>query len=426
MLVAFFIACLSSSVNALPFQDDEKLVATGTTMGVVTWNVTAYGDLGESGSQKTEQIETAIATELESVNQMMSTYIKDSDVSQFNLHEGLDWFTVSSDTALVVSRALEISKRSAGAFDITVQPLVQLWKFGTDKDQPGIPAGDAIEEALKQIGYQHLQVRLDPPALKKSKPTLQIDLSAIAKGYAVDRVAKRLGQLDIENFLVEVGGEVRASGEKPEAMPWKVGIEKPLAIKREPYQVVELYHKSLASSGDYRNYFTVDGKKYSHTIDPRTGKPVEHDVASTSVIADDCMTADALATALMVLGPKAGLELAESMKVQAMFLTRQGSKLVATATESFPKNSVASNQPKQSSDLSFFRMMAVASVLFAVAIVAMAIGVIFGRERIKGSCGGIAALDNPDIKPECSLCSRAAECDELKEAIKNRSNETAD
>ena len=185
MLVAFFIACLSSSVIALPFQDDEKLVATGTTMGVVTWNVTAYGDLGESGSQKTEQIETAIATELESVNQMMSTYIKDSDVSQFNLHEGLDWFTVSSDTALVVSRALEISERSAGAFDITVQPLVQLWKFGTDKDEPSIPAPDAIAEALKQIGWQHLQVRLDPPALKKSKPTLQIDLSAIAKGLSL-------------------------------------------------------------------------------------------------------------------------------------------------------------------------------------------------------------------------------------------------
>lgn len=410
MLFAFLFCAASRSLDA---QTNEKLTASGTTMGVVSYSVIAYGEPDIQA-----EFESAIAEELEAVNQRMSTYIDDSEVSRFNQSTSTDWVAVSKETAAVVQRAQEISELSAGAFDITVQPLVALWSFSKNKPETfELPGEQVIAAELEKVGYKKLRVSLDPPALRKSIPALQIDLSAIAKGYAVDQVAGRLNAFGLDNYLIEVGGEVRAAGEKPDKMGWKVGIEKPIPGVREPYRVIDLYHKSLASSGDYRNFFEHEGKRYSHTIDPRTGYPVNHAVTASSVIAADCATADAVATAIMVLGKDQGIQLAEKAGVQALVLERSGEQLVATQTSSFPREPIIA---KSSNDTSIFRMIGVASVFFLLAVLAMAIGVIFGRERIKGSCGGIAALDNPDIAPECSLCSRAAECDDLKKEMKKR------
>lgn len=414
VLLAFFSWFFAPALSA---QNVERLEISGQTMGVVDYSVIAFGN-----PNSVEDLKAAVHDELESVNQSMSTYIADSEISKFNDSESLDWFPVSDATAQVVNRAQQISQLTDGAFDITVQPLVALWHFSKDKSAPRkIPSAEKISAALKEIGYQKLSVRLSPPALKKSIPKLQIDLSAIAKGYAVDRVAVKLQTLKIDNFLVEVGGEIRAAGQKANNQPWKVGIEKPLIQSREPYQVIELKNQSLASSGDYRNFFEVDGKRYSHTIDPRTGYPVSHSVTATSVISPDCMTADAMATALMVLGEQEGVEVAVKADVEALILIKQTNGIASERTDNFPAPS-----PKITAESgeSFLRLVGVVSVIFLLAILAMAIGVICGRERIKGSCGGIAALDNPDIKPECSLCSRAAECKDLKEALEQRANES--
>ena len=414
LLLAFFFWILTSSLSA---QTAERLTISGQTMGVVDYSVVAFGDPGS-----VDELKSAIHQELESVNQRMSTYIADSEVSKFNASESLDWFPVSQATADVVNRAQQISQLTDGAFDITVQPLVALWHFSKDKsDSPQIPTAAEIKTTLNRIGYQKLTVRLTPPALKKSIPDLQIDVSAIAKGYAVDQVATRLRSQSIDNFLVEVGGEVRAAGQKADEQPWKVGIEKPVSQSREPYQIVELKNQSLASSGDYRNFFEVDGKRYSHTIDPRTGYPVSHSVTATSVISQDCMTADAFATALMVLGEKEGVQAAVRADVEALLLIKQKNGITSERTNNFP---AVTAQTSIESGESFVRLVGVVSVIFLIAIFAMAIGVICGRDRIKGSCGGIAALDNPDIKPECSLCSRATECKELKEALEQRNHES--
>lgn len=413
MLVAFFVYCTHVNVNAQ--EQYAQLKTAGTTMGVVSYSVTAYGD-----SDLQAGFSAAVLQELESVNQRMSTYIPESDVSLFNATNSTEWISVTRETAVVVEKALEISELSDGAFDITVQPLVEMWSFSARESETfGVPDESEVKEVLKRVGYQKLQVRLDPPSLRKSRDNLQIDLSAIAKGYAVDMVNDRLMAMGFDDFLIEVGGEVRVSGDKLDNEAWKVGIEQPIEGVRIPYRVIELYHKSLASSGDYRNFYEIDGKRYSHTIDPRTGFPVDHNVAAASVIASDCMTADALATAIMVLGKEAGIELAQATGVEALILERSGNQFLATETSKFPKSTTQNARPVNS----IFRIIAIASFFFLFAMVAMAIGVIFRRDGIKGSCGGIAALDNPDVSPECSLCSRAAECDDLKKEMKKRGGE---
>ena len=225
VLLAFFSWVFSPALSA---QNVERLEISGQTMGVVDYSVVAFGN-----PNSVEDLKAAVHAELESVNQSMSTYIADSEISKFNDSESLDWFPVSDATAQVVNRAQQISQLTDGAFDITVQPLVALWHFSKDKSAPQkVPSAEKISTALKEIGYQKLSVRLSPPALKKSIPKLQIDLSAIAKGYAVDRVAVKLQTLKIDNFLVEVGGEIRAAGQKANNQPWKVGIEKPLIQSR--------------------------------------------------------------------------------------------------------------------------------------------------------------------------------------------------
>ena len=219
-------------------EDNSRLTASGTTMGVVSWSVIAYGP-----EELQLQLEAQVAAALDDVNQRMSTYLDDSEVTRFNRTESTDWFDVSSQTATVVSRALEISQLSEGALDITVQPLVALWSFSKDKpDSFRPPTAEAVTEALQHVGYQKLSVRQAPPALRKSTARLQIDLSAIAKGYAVDQVAVRLQNLGFDDFLIEVGGEIRACGEKPDQTGWKVGIEEPTVGASIPYRKFELYH----------------------------------------------------------------------------------------------------------------------------------------------------------------------------------------
>jgi len=263
-----------------------------------------------------------IAAELDLVNDLMSTYRDDSELSGFNRSQTTDWFAVSPALAELVQEALWTSEVSEGAFDVTVGPLVNLWGFGPGGGPDTLPPDAEIAQAKTRVGYRKLSVRPDPPALRKSEPTLYLDLSAIAKGYGVDRLAELLDASGVADYLVEIGGELRGHGYNGRGHPWHIAVERPDPEGRAVHRVLTLRSGAMATSGDYHNFFEQDGKHYSHTIDPKTGRPVTHRLASVTVLAPRTVRADALATAFLVLGPQAGFTLAESLRTPALFIVR--------------------------------------------------------------------------------------------------------
>jgi thiamine biosynthesis lipoprotein len=259
---------------------------------------------------------------LRQVDTRMSTYMPDSELSRFNAARTGDWIAVSPGLVTVLKEALRVSEATGGAFDVTVGPLVNLWGFGPGGGADELPSDGALQAALARVGYRHLHLRDSPPAVSKDRPDLYVDLSAIAKGYAVDRVTEYLASQDMENYMVEVGGEVRARGHNARGTRWRIAIERPSAHGRAVQLIVALDDAGVATSGDYRNYFERDGYRYSHTIDPTTGRPITHTLASVTVIAPSTMHADALATGLMVLGPQKGYALAGRLGLAAFFILK--------------------------------------------------------------------------------------------------------
>lgn len=306
---------------------------TGPTMGTSYSVKINPGDDLPSGGELSAGIEVI----LEDVNRSMSTYIEDSELSRLNRHPGTGWIEISPALYEVLSTAQEISGRTGGAFDVTVGALVNLWGFGPEFSSGDLPADADIEAALAAAGYQGLALRADPPSLRKAAPAVYLDLSGIAKGYAVDRIAIFLETRGIGDYLVEIGGEVRARGVNGAGETWRVGIERPAADRRAILQVIELKDAAMATSGDYRNYYMHGGRRYSHTIDPRTGRPVTHKLSSVTVLDGSAMTADALATALLVMGPEAGPRYAEKTGLPALFILGEG--------EAFAEKSTAALQP---------------------------------------------------------------------------------
>ncbi len=261
-----------------------------------------------------------VALELGLVNDEMSTYLEDSTVSEFNRTAVGAWFSVPSSVVKVVMAAADLSKASAGAFDITVGPLVNLWGFGPKVEVWSPPDRDAVEKALTEVGFARLLVRQKPPGLFKTHE-MYVDLSAIAKGHGVDRISTVLDAAHCSDYLIDIGGEVRAKGLNAVGESWRIGIEVPDQNRVGAIQkVLALADEAVATSGDYRNFFEDRGKRYSHTIDPRTGYPVTHALASVTVVHESAMWADGYATALNVLGPVDGLALAIDHDLPALFV----------------------------------------------------------------------------------------------------------
>ncbi len=281
------------------------------------------------------RLDSSIAAVLNGVDSAMSTYKPDSEVSRFNKAVAGENIAVSANTLQVVELALAVHKQSQGAFDITVGPLVDLWGFGAGtRELKRLPSQAAIQAALDKVSVAAIKLQQTPPALSKDK-SIEIDLSAIAKGYAVDLVAELLEQQGIENYLVEVGGELRGLGHNSKAQIWRVGIETPMLARGDAFTAIPLADGAVATSGDYRNYVMLEGERYSHTIDPRTGRPVVHDVASVTVIHSSAASADAWATALDVLGVPKGLHLAEQLGLAAYFIVRDGEQFISRETTEF-------------------------------------------------------------------------------------------
>ncbi len=278
-------------------------------------------------------VEAAVVHELQQVDAQLSTWRPDSEVARFNASAAGEWFPVSAPVAAVTVEALALSRRSGGAFDLTVAPLVQLWGFGPQAPVgESVPGVEAIAVAMQRVGWQQLEARLDPPALRKRFDGLSLDFSAIGKGHGVDRVAMRLDGLGCHSYLVDIGGEVRTRGGNSTGQPWRIGVEQPDG--GPPQWVLRLSGQSAATSGDYRNFRLLDGRRLSHTIDPRAGEPVSHALASVTVVAASAAEADGLATAIQVLGPDAGWRFVHREGVAALLLVRSESGFERRYTES--------------------------------------------------------------------------------------------
>jgi len=304
---------------------------TGPTMGT-TYSVKL---VSPPDTFSKEALGKEIRDTLDRVEQLASTYRRDSELSIFNANRTTDWVSVSAVLCDVVEQALEVSRRTNGAFDITVGPLVNLWGFGPGGLVTQPPSQADIDAAMAGVGYRHLETRCSAPAMRKDRADLYLDLSGWAKGYAVDQLAESLDTHSMENYLVEIGGELRIRGGNATGDEWAIGIEKPLDDRRLPQSVLKLTNTGVATSGDYRNFFDHDGRRYSHTIDARTGRPVSHALAAVTVISQSAAFADAMATALLVLGPDVGLAFAEDAGVAAYFQVRRDQGIVEVRSSTF-------------------------------------------------------------------------------------------
>lgn len=292
---------------------------SGPTMGT-TWKVTVVAALNDAEQAAAAD---AIARVLAEVDEQMSTWRADSEISRFNAAATTAPVPASQGFLEVVALSLEIAAASDGAFDITLAPLLAAWGFGPSGRKPDTSPTQADLDALRaRTGWQKVHVDLSAGTLIKDQADLALELSAIAPGYAADRISAALTALGHTRHMVDVGGEIRVTGLAPSGGPWRLGIERPDTAGGTVHDVVQLVDQALATSGDYRNYYERDGVRLSHTLDPRTARPIAHRLASVSVVHRSAALADGWATALNVLGPDAGLALALAQDIPALFLVR--------------------------------------------------------------------------------------------------------
>lgn len=325
LLKASFISSLLLLLLAC---NAQQMQLSGHTMGT-TYHI-SY--LPEANSKSDAAIKKAITERLEAIEDSMSTYRKNSEISRFNRLSVGKSLKVSEDFAAVFSLAKQVYQQSGQSFDPSIGPLVNLWGFGpklTVENFQNTPSESEIAKALAQLQFDKLSMR--DSRLKKTAD-VYLDFSAIAKGYGVDVIAEVLKTHGVKNFMVEIGGEVQTAGHSARGDAWRIGIELPQQFQSDISGTLLLTDTSVATSGDYRNYYEVDGVRYSHTIDPRNGKPVRHKLSSVTVIHDSVALADAFATALTVLGEVEGKALADKLDLKALFIykTQQGFDAYAT------------------------------------------------------------------------------------------------
>jgi thiamine biosynthesis lipoprotein len=297
-------------------QSVQQIHLSGATMGT-TYNV-KY--VSPENVLEPQILQKEIDRLLEQVNDQMSTYRKDSELSRFNQSRQLTPLATSPEMMKVVTEAVRLNKVTLGALDVTVGPLVNLWGFGPEGRPDVVPSDADLAERRSIIGIEHLI--LGKKTLAKDIPELYVDLSPIAKGWGVDVVAKYLRSQDITNYMVEIGGEIQAHGRNQEGVAWRIAIEKPTPDERSIEEIIELNDMGIATSGDYRNYFEENGIRYSHIIDPKTGRPINNKVVSVTVLDRSTMTADGLATGLMVLGDVEGIKVAEAHHIPVFMIVK--------------------------------------------------------------------------------------------------------
>jgi thiamine biosynthesis lipoprotein len=323
--VIFFLSGCKQTANVPPLAQ-----VTGKTMGTyysVKWLIS-------DNSPSPQAVKAAVDAKLKLVNAQMSTYIHDSELSLFNQHRSQSAFPVSQAMQMVVTEAQRIAQLTQGQYDVTVGPLVNLWSFGPNANVQKTPSDSALSEAKANIGYQNLAI--NSKGLIKANHDLYVDLSSIAKGYGVDVIARYLSDANVDNYLVDIGGELRLNGVNPQGKPWRIAIEKPMLDgSRAIQEVIEPGNMAMATSGDYRNFFEQNGVHYSHLINPKTGKPINNHVASVTVLAKDCMTADAWATAFSIMDQESSLALANKEKLPILLIVKTKNGFETRSSKAF-------------------------------------------------------------------------------------------
>lgn len=305
---------------------------SGPTMGTV-WTVRLAG---LPADVTVPQLRAEIEALLETANAQMSTYRDDTEITRFNRAPAGTAVTVSEDFARVLAAALALAEDTGGAYDPTVGPLVNLWGFGPDGHRDRAPEDAAIAAMRDRVGWRRLD--FDAATRRLVQPGgVYLDLSSIAKGDAVDRIVEHLAARGVAAALVDIGGDMRLYGRKPDGSGWRVAIERPVSGPRDVHTIIEPGDRAVATSGSYRNFFRDGGREFSHTIDPRTGHPVVHELVSVTVIDASCLQADALATALTVLGPEEGYAFAEARGLAVLLLVREGDAVAERMTPAFAR-----------------------------------------------------------------------------------------
>jgi FAD:protein FMN transferase len=311
----------------------NPIVLHGSTMGT-TWTVTLNGPRDDAAVARADRAVRAVLAEADAA---LSAWNARSELAALNQQASTDWLPISNALYTVLDAARVVSQTTDGAFDVTVAPLVALWGFGANAAVDGRPSDAQIREARVLVGTGRLELRAQPRAARKRAPGLRLDLDAIAPGYAVDRISGELAALGFRDHIVEIGGEVICHGRGPGGRLWRVAIERPQTGARSVQALVDLDGLAISTSGDYRDFRVLDGRRMSHTIDPRSGRPVTHALASVSVVHESTMLADAYATALMVLGPEEGFELAKRLELPALFIVRINDGFAMHVTPTFAR-----------------------------------------------------------------------------------------
>ncbi|WP_347988977.1 FAD:protein FMN transferase [Methylomonas sp. AM2-LC] len=330
LLFLLLAACTSEP----QFQKIEGLTQ-GTTFHITYWSEVPVN---------TKAIEAEVGKVLEDIDKNLSNYRKDSTIELFNANTSTSPQDVGDEIVTLVRVSQTVSQLSQGCFDLTVKPIFELWGFNTDELK--IPAQDVIQKTLDQVGMSKLEV-VDDTHLQKKQANVTVDVSAVAQGYSVGKISDVLEQFSVENYMVEIGGELKTHGHKPGGQAWVIAVEKPLPGERSIHKVISMpkdKSMSVMTSGTYRHYFDANGQRYSHILDARTGKPVTHNLVAVTVLHENPTIADAWSTALLCLGYQDGLNLANSEKINAIFIRQQDSELLETQSDALRVNNTLTIQ----------------------------------------------------------------------------------
>ncbi|MFW0888446.1 FAD:protein FMN transferase [Pseudomonas sp. PICF6] len=287
----------------------------------------------------------AVRAEVESilaeVDRQFSTYRSDSDIERFNALPADSCQIMPGPVLELIRVGEQLSSQSDGSFDLTVEPLLNLWGFGPQSRAEKVPTAEALAQVRQRVGHAHL--RIDGDRLCKDA-AVEVDFNSIAAGYAVDRIASRFKALGIDSYLAEVTGELKAAGRKPDGAAWRIALEEPRDDRRVAERVIEVNGYGVSTSGDYRKYFEQGGRRYSHTFDARTGAPVLHNLASVTVIHPSALMADGLSTLLLILGPERGWDYAEKYGVGVFFVLRDNDRFIVRTNDEFERISRGKTQ----------------------------------------------------------------------------------
>lgn len=327
LLQPVIVAALAAALTGCLFQDKiESFV--GPTMGS-TYTVKYVAG---SGAADKAQLWRDTESILADIDKQLSTYRSDSDIEIFNALPAGECMAMPEGVRELVLAGQQLSDESNGAFDLTIEPLLNLWGFGPQGKGERVPTADEIAAAREDVGHRYLKVSGEQLCKERA---VQVDFNSIAAGYAVDRVAAMLESAGVSSYLVEITGELKARGLKPDGASWRIAIEAPKDNERVAQRIVELDGLAVSTSGDYRNYFERDGIRYSHTLDPQTGAPINHHLAAVTVVDPSTLRADGLSTVLMVMGPERGLAFSTERNIAAFFVIREGQEFLSKSTEAF-------------------------------------------------------------------------------------------